>query len=197
MRKIALEDIQDLSQYERIRNECRDRIIEIKKDRRLQLGPLMSFLFENKETVLFQIQEMIRLERTTDPKEIQRLIDSYQELVPQEGELSLTMFIELVGQARPQEELARLRGIDGAVFLKIGLDTTLPALFEEGGSRGGLPATVQYLKFFLIPNQIKAFERDDVWLAVDHPNYNASAKINGPMKEALLHDLGTDYSPGL
>lgn len=189
MRKITLENIINPSDYERRRNDLRSHLIEIKKNRRVQLGEALSFLFENKETILFQIQEMIRIERMTKKEEFQELIDTYSSLIPQLGELSCTMFIELLSQERLREELKKLKGIDQAVFLKIGETSLVPARFEAGGSRGELPDTVQYLKFSLEPAQVAAFQQEEVSLVVDHPNYKASAKINVEIKRALLPEL--------
>ena len=93
MQKVTLDEIVGSERYEKIRDDFRRRIIELKKHRRLSVGDRITFVFENHETVLFQIQEMLRAERITDLDKIREEIAVYNELVPDPGELSV-----LVGQ---------------------------------------------------------------------------------------------------
>src|SRR5260370_15523108 len=111
MKKIELADIQNILDYEKVREEAQNRIIALKKNRRVQVGDMISFVFENRDTVLFQIQEMVRAERIVDEEKIQDEIDVYNELIPGDGELSATMFIEIQDQARIRETLEKLLGI--------------------------------------------------------------------------------------
>ena len=96
---LVLEDIEDLRAYERGRDAFRRSIIELKKRRRVAVGPFMTVLFENRETVRFQIQEMARVERMATDDQIQGELDVYNALLPSAGELSATMFIELTDEA--------------------------------------------------------------------------------------------------
>src|SRR5215475_15754904 len=92
--KVALSEILDIAQYEKARDGFRRRIIALKKIRRLPVGPRVTFVFENHDTILFQIQEMMRAERIVDDGAIQHEIDTYNQLLPEENELAATMLIE-------------------------------------------------------------------------------------------------------
>src|SRR5215510_15567200 len=122
MKKIELSDIKNILEYERQREAFRDRIIQIKKDRRLAVGDLITLVFENRDTVLFQIQEMVRAERIVDPAKIQDEIDVYNELLPGPGELSATLFIEISESREIKPTLQRLLGLTrpGIVRMEIG-----------------------------------------------------------------------------
>src|SRR5215471_2117245 len=120
MKKVTLDKIMGSERYERIRDDFRRYIIALKKQRRVSVGDRVTFVFENHETVFFQIQEMLRAERITDLDKVRFEIDVYNELIPAEGELSATMLIEIIEQERIRSELVRLIGIDKAVFLHIG-----------------------------------------------------------------------------
>src|SRR3954453_12803271 len=104
-RKLTLDDITDLRAYERERAEFRADIIELKKRRRVGVGPFVTLVFENRDTVRFQVQEMARAERIADDDAIQAELDVYNPLIPQPGELVATMFIELTSKDELQEWL--------------------------------------------------------------------------------------------
>ena len=98
-RPLVIDDIEDLRTYERGRDAYRRRIIELKRRRRVAVGPIVSLLFENRETMRFQIQEMARAERMVSDEQIQEELDVYNALLPEPGELSATLFIELTDEA--------------------------------------------------------------------------------------------------
>src|SRR5687768_6462849 len=95
MRKVDASEIKDLTAYEKVRDAERARHIELTQDRRISVGERLTFLFENRDTVLFQIHEMVRTERIVDDARIQEEVDSYNALVPDADELSATLFIEI------------------------------------------------------------------------------------------------------
>src|SRR5438132_12376841 len=108
MKKIVLSDIKNLHEYELIRDDYRREVIAAKARRRVSLGPELSLVFENRLTVLGQIQEMCRAERLARPEAIQQEIDVYNELLPDGGELAATLFVEITEESRVQAELDRL-----------------------------------------------------------------------------------------
>ena len=108
MKPIELAEVKDIAEYERIRPALRARVIALKNDRRIAVGPHITFLFENRETVLAQVQEMMRAERIVHEDKIQHELDTYNRLLPDDGELSATMFIEVTDPGRIRQELARL-----------------------------------------------------------------------------------------
>jgi hypothetical protein len=192
MEKIVLNDIIGLSTYEKMREEYRRRIIELKKERRIALGNKVSVLFENRDTVLFQIQEMLRTEKITDLDKIKEEVNVYNDLIPGPGELSATLFLEIEAQDRLREELLKFLGIDERVFLKIGDQHSVHAHFEEGHSKEDKISAVQYIRFPLTPEQIKALSVNHLpaRLIIDHPNYQAAAEIGPQTRARLLEDLG-------
>lgn len=191
MRKLELSDLWSLSEYERVRGAFRRWVVELKKQRRVQVGPLLSFTFENRDTVLFQVQEMLRAEKVTEPERAQEELDIYNTLLPGEGELSATLFIEVTEQARLLEQMARLQGLDRSVYLEIAGER-LPASFEEGRAQEEALSTIQYLRFRLTPAQAQAFRVGElpVRLVVDHPNYRESSLLSPETRASLAEDLG-------
>ncbi|MGH7829364.1 MAG: DUF3501 family protein, partial [Candidatus Binatia bacterium] len=157
MNKVELGDIMGLSAYEKNRDAFRQRVIELKKKRRVSVGDKVSLVFENRDTVIFQIQEMIRAERMTDLDKIREEIKVYNSLIPEPGELSATLFLEIEEQSRIREELLKFLGIDEVVFLKIGDRHSIHAKFEEGHSKEDKISAVQYVKFPFTREQIQAF----------------------------------------
>jgi hypothetical protein len=196
MKKIDVSEVQDLTAYEKAREATRAGIIELKKNRRLSVGDRITLLFENRETVLFQIQEMVRTERIVDAGKIQDEIDTYNALVPDESELSATLFIEIPGIARMShdEQIAavnRFQGLDrDAVFLVLG-DARIPGHFEEGRTKEEKMSAVHFLRFRLSPEAVRDL-RDPARpavLVVDHPNYQAEVPLASSVRAELLRDL--------
>jgi hypothetical protein len=195
MNKIGLSDINNILEYERQRESFRDRIIEIKKARRISVGDLFTFLFENRDTVLFQIQEMVRAERIVDEKKIQAEIDSYAELLPGPRALSATMFIELRDQSTIKVTLEKFLGITrpGAVRLEIGNGLPINADFEGGREEEatGRVSAVQYGRFNMDEKSYDAFMNgsDAAYLVIDHPNYKGKTQLSETNMAALRSDL--------
>jgi Protein of unknown function (DUF3501) len=195
MNKVARSEILDIAQYERVRHEFRSRIIALKKKRRLGVGPMITLLFENHETVLSQIQEMMRAERIVDDKAIQHEIDTYNQLLPEHNELSATMFIELKDEGRIREEITKFHGLNSgaATYLEIGGEqlTRLPAIFAPGQSDDRRISAVQYLRFRFTDGQRDAFVRGEaeVKLVIDHSNYKHIEPIDGELRKELAGDL--------
>ena len=121
-RKIERSDVLNFFEYEKVRAEMRARIIELKRIRRVMVGRHLSFVFENRDTVLFQIQEMCRVERITDGAKIQDEIDVYNALLPAPNELSASLFIEITEKEEIQPVLDRFMGISVARFAVCDLD---------------------------------------------------------------------------
>lgn len=189
MNKIALDDILGFSAYEKVRQKFREDIIEKKKKRRVSIGDKVSIVFENRDTVIFQIQEMLRAERITDLDKIREEIAVYNELIPDAGELSATLFLEIEDQSHLREDLLEFLGIDEAVSLKIG-EHVVPARFEEGRSKDDKISAVQYVRFSLNSEARQAFARGEpAELVIDHPNYKARAMLGAEAQKSLAEDL--------
>jgi hypothetical protein len=192
MEKITLADVKPLPEYEAMRDAMRAHVIDLKKRRRVPLGDRISLVFENRDTVLFQIQEMVRAERITSPDGIQAEIDVYGRSIPEPNELSATMFIEITERERIRPELDRLIGVNERLRLRIGDSHAVHGVFEPGWSREDRIAAVQYVKFPLAPEQVEAFKggREPVFLEVNHPDYQASTQLDEAVRQTLARELG-------
>jgi len=193
MQKILRDDVKDLVEYEKVREAMRRRLIEVKRARRVAVGDRLSFLFENRETVLFQIQEMIRTERMVDEEKIREEIEINNELIPGDRELSATMFIEVDDPERIRDVLNRFQGIDRGehVYFAIGGRFRVLGVFEAGRSKEDKISAVHYVKFPFSEAARDAFLdwRQPVELVVDHPNYRKRASIAGETRRSLSVDL--------
>jgi len=192
MRKLNLDDIADLRAYEREREAFRAHIIDLKRRRRVGVGPFVTFVFENRETIRFQIQEMARVERLMTDAAIQTELDIYNPLIPEPGQLSATLFIELTSKLALEEWLPRLVGVERAPVLR-GPTFEARAVpdpdHEARLTREEVTASVHYVRFELTPEQVAAFEQGPVELAVDHPEYQHATLLEGATVEELLRDL--------
>ena len=191
--KIALRDVLNFFEYEKVRAAMRSRVIDLKRARRVPVGRHLSFVFENRDTVLFQIQEMCRVERITDDARIQDEIDVYNALLPRPGELSATLFIEITDKAEIQDVLDRFMGIDvgPTVWIQVGKDFAIPGEFEAGHSdeeKGKLSA-VHFVRFAFPPEAVRAFADSPAHLVVDHPAERARVELGALTRAELLRDL--------
>ncbi len=191
---IRLADVVNFFEYEKVREERRRRVIALKEKRRVAVGPYLSFVFENRETLLFQIQEMCRAERIVDDVKVQEEIDVYSALLPAPGELSATLFIEISDKEQIQPVLDRFMGIDTGrhVWLEIGPGGLMVSgEFETGHSdeEKGKLAAVHFVRFAFSAEAVSAFHASDVYLVADHPAAAARARLSDEAKAELLTDL--------
>ncbi|HKQ79912.1 MAG TPA: DUF3501 family protein [Blastocatellia bacterium] len=192
MNKVVFSEIMDIAQYEKAREAFRRRIIELKKNRRIPVGPMVTFVFENHDTALFQIQEMMRAERIVNDDAIQHEIDTYNQLLPDENELAATMLIELPDAARIRDEITKFYGANtGQVtYLRVG-DERLPGVFDAGQSDDRRISAVQYVRFRFNDAQRETFVTGskEARLVIEHPNYRQEALIEGSVREELAKDF--------
>lgn len=198
MRKVDLSEIKDLVAYEKVRDAARAHHIEVTRNRRISVGDNLSFLFENRDTVLFQIQEMVRTERIVEEAKMQEEVDSYNALVPGADELSATLFIEIpelvrMTPSQVREAVNRFQGLDrdGVIWLRVGPDVRMPARFEEGHSKEEKMAAVHYVRF-AVPPAARAALADPshpAAVVIQHPNYKAEATMSAELRGELLKDL--------
>ena len=193
MRPVTLEDIKDIAAYERVRDQFRQQVIEIKARRRVSVGDIITLVFENHDTVLFQVQEMMRAERIVDEGQIQHELDTYNELLPGPLQLSATLFIEIPNVVELRRRLPSLLGIEEHLWLNVG-GSRVQAQFEEGRSTEEKLSTVHYVRFQLGPELSTSFQRGEepISLEFDHPNYQATATLTEEQRAALAQDL-EDY----
>lgn len=185
---VTLNDVVGLERYERIREDFRRRIIDLKRHRRVPVGDRISLVFENFDTTLFQIQEMIRAERIVDLDRVRDEIEVYNELIPAPGELSATLLIELDDSNRMREELPKFYGLDECTWLEFD-GTRVAGVFEGGRAREDKVSAVQYLRF-PVREHVPAFlSAKEVRVVIDHPHYKASQVLSPETRQSLAEDL--------
>ncbi|HVO24658.1 MAG TPA: DUF3501 family protein [Candidatus Margulisiibacteriota bacterium] len=196
MKKVTLDEVMGLERYEQMRSEVRHRIIALKKQRRVAVGEQVTFVFENHDTMWFQIHEMLRAEHIVDLDRVRDELDVYNSLIPEPGELSATMLIEITEESQIRERLVSLIGIDQAVTMEIGNgapDThfCIRGAFEAGRSTEDKLSAVQYVRFPFTAAARHAFieRRQPVRLVIDHPNYRHQTVLDDAVRRSLAQDL--------
>ena len=190
MKKLTVDDILDGGAYRRQRDEIRETIIALKRRRRIALGDLLTLVFENTETMRWQVMEMVRAERMDTDEKIAHEVATYNELVPDAGELSATLFVELKSDAELREWLGRLVGIERCVSLVLADGTTIVGepLDEERLTRDDVTAAVHFLRFRL-GAAASAIDAGPVRLVVTHPEYSAETVLDAVQQAELASDL--------
>jgi hypothetical protein len=185
-------EILNLVEYEKVRDARRRWIVELKKARRVSVGRYLTFVFENRDTVWFQIQEMVRAERIVDDAKIAEEVEVYNGLLPQPGTLSATLMLEIEQAAEVKPVLDKLLGIDTRGYVKMTVGSrVIVGDFEAGHSdeeRGKLSA-VHFVRFALPPEARARFVTSEVALVVEHPNERARTVLSDETKRSLLGDL--------
>jgi len=192
MKPLTVRDVLSIEDYERARDAFRRRIIDLKHRRRISIGNLITLVFENRDTVLFQIQEMIRAERILRPERVSEEVDTYNEQIPGAGELSATLMIEITDPSQVKPALDRLQGIDRGrtVGLRVGPHLVY-GIFEQGRSNEEKISAVHYVRF-PVPAAVKALMEDPavpMQVVVTHPRYQAVEAVPEGLRRSLLEDL--------
>ncbi|MHA1565347.1 MAG: DUF3501 family protein [Alphaproteobacteria bacterium] len=191
-RQITRADILDMAIYAERRDEQRANLVSIKRHRRMAVGPYATFYFENYDTMLYQIHEMLRIERGGEAQIADELA-AYNPLVPNGRELVATVMLEITDEERRRKVLAGLGGIEDTGFLRIG-DTKIAARPEadvDRTSASGKASAVQFFHFPLSAEDVAAFKQHgtEIVLGFDHPNYSHMAVMPQATKAALAEDL--------
>ena len=196
MKPLVLDEIVDVDAYESLRDAYRERVLAAKRARRIGVGDRVTLVFENRETVRFQVQEMARIERIRAPERVQHELDVYNELVPRDGELSATMFIEITDAPSIRAELDRLLGIDACVFLELGGER-VRAAFDESQLEEDRISAVHYLRFAVGDAGAAALADPAVpaALAIDHAHYAERAALPPALRASLVADLRGEPMP--
>jgi hypothetical protein len=193
MNLITPHDLQSAAEYEQNRPAIQQHIIALKKRRRITVGALVTLVFENRETLLFQIQEMIRTERIFNPEKIQEECDVYNALLPGEAELSATLFIEITDSDRIQALLDSFKNIDRSdtVALRVG-EISIIGQFEAGHSKEDKISAVHFVRFFTTKQfrDLLAHSTMPAFVTITHPSYCAEAPVSPDMRQEWLKDLG-------
>jgi Protein of unknown function (DUF3501) len=189
--RVKRSEILELGAYEEIREAFRRRIIELKRVRRVPLGSNMTVLFENHDTALYQIQEMLRTERITREDAVLHELETYNELVPDERELSATVFVEYPEREERDRMLVTLAGVEQCFYLEVSGER-LPVRNVTHAVMPDRTTAVQYTKVSLTPSAALAIAggRGRVAVGVEHAAYRARAELTPRTIEELASDLG-------
>ena len=192
MKVITANDLISYEEYERQREAFRTKIIALKQRRRISVGPFITMVFENRETLQFQIQEMIRAERIIEPAKVQDELDVYNALLPQQNELSATLLIEITDEAKMKENLDQFMGLDhGEKVAIIAGGEEAFGEFEGGRSHETKISAVHFVRFRPSAEMKRAFAdlTRPVTIRVIHGEYHQEVPIPGSMREEWLADL--------
>jgi len=191
-KEITRDDILDPESYARDRREHRQTFREIKQHRRVDVGPYVSFYFENRATMWHQIHEMLHIERGGE-EQIADELDAYNPLVPQGRNLTCTMMIEIEDPVRRDAMLRRLGWIDEKVYLVVG-DRRIaarPLQDAERNTSDGKTSSVHFLSFPFTDEEVASFRDASVKasLDIDHESYGHSAVLNAATRQSLAADF--------
>ena len=194
MRKFEIkeEDVIDIDNYIKERNNIKKNISLIKKNRRIPVGPHATFYFECYQTMIYQIQEMLYIERG-GKEQLQDEIKAYNPLVPKGNELVATLMFEIDNEKRRKDFLNSVGGIENNTFIKIG-DKKIFAKPEddtERTSEEGKASSVHFLHFEFDEDSVQLFIKgdSDVIIGFDHPNYKHFSEISNTSINELSNDF--------
>lgn len=193
MDKLTVADLHGLEAYARVRPEFRARVMEHKEHRRVALGPNVTLIFEDRLTIQYQVQEMLRAERIFEPADIQDELDAYNPLIPDGSNWKVTLLIEFPDPEERRRELARLKGIEDRCWVQVEGHERVFAIADEDLERENEEKTssVHFLRFELTQPMIAAL-KDGAGLAVgiDHDQYRYSVDaVSEPIRRALIADF--------
>jgi hypothetical protein len=192
MKALVQDDLMNILEYEKVRDEYRKGMIEYKRHRRITLGPYITITFENRKTMKFQIQEMMRTERMVQDHQIQSELDIYNSLLPQQNGLSATLFIEIKDAIQIRPILNQFIGLTvGKTVLIRNGDLKISAQFEEGREEGDKISAVHYIQFHFDEKDKIAFLDGDqpVELIIDYNEYKYITTLPREMIDTLTADL--------
>ena len=193
MTKLTLDDISDLRAYERERDDFRRDVIALKRRRRVPVGELLTLVFENRQTMRFQIQEMARIEKIISDDGIRTELRVYNPLIPEPGQLCATLFIELTSDEALRRWLPKLVGIERAVGLRLPDGEVVGAVVDEDHerqlTREEITASVHYLRWEFTPDQVERFASGQVTVVSSHPAYPAETVLGDATHAELTTDL--------
>jgi hypothetical protein len=168
-------------------------VIALKERRRLSLGTIVSVMFENRDTIRYQIQEMARVERLSTDEEIQGEIDIYNPMIPEPGQLCATLFIELTSEEQMQEWLPKLVGIESSIVFRLADGREVAAITEAQHesqlTRDYVTAAVHYLQFAFSPEDIEGLAQGGAVLACKHRDYLEEIALSPANMAEFLNDL--------
>jgi hypothetical protein len=192
MSHLTPEDLYSLEEYAKIRGDFRAKVMAHKRDRKVEIGGNATLYFEDRLTVQYQIQEMLRIERIFEPEGIADELAAYNPLIPDGSNWKATFMVEYPDVEERRAALAKLIGIEDKVWVQVqGLDKVF-AIADEDLERedGTKTSSVHFLRFELTPEMVSALKRGvDVSIGIDHPNYRRTLTVAEASRTSLVQDL--------
>ena len=190
--KLTRADLYTLEKYAEIRNEFRSRVMAHKKSRRLPLGLNATLYFEDRFTIHYQVQEMLRIEKIFERADIEEELAAYNPLIPDGYNWKATFMLEYDDRAERGEMLTRLVGIEDCVWMRVGTGAIIVPVCDEDMERETETRTssVHFMRFELLPEDIIAVGRGaEISAGISHQEYNFQIS---PIPAAILQSLGAD-----
>jgi hypothetical protein len=194
MDKLTVDDLYSLERYARERPAFRARVMAHKRDRQLTVGPHVTWLFEDRLTIQYQVQEMLRAERIFEPEGIRDELEAYNPLIPDGTNWKVTLLIEFPDENERRQQLARLKGLEDRCWVEVGGQERVFAIADEDLERENEEKTsaVHFLRFELTPAMIAALGRGaELSVGIDHERYRHSVE---PVRSAVRASLLADFS---
>ncbi len=194
MNKLQIGDLMTLETYAQERNTFRQHIMTHKKNRHIPLGDYARLIFEDRQTVQYQIQEMLRIERIFEKEAIQEELDAYNPLIPDGQNLKATFMLEYPNPVERKVILSKLIGVENSVWLKIGEQEKIYPICNEDLERSNdeKTASVHFMRFELTPSMSIAFQRgEELKAGIDHPELKTEILVSSAVNTALRQDLDT------
>ena len=192
MSKLTHDDLYSLEEYARIRPEFRTKVIEHKKNRRVDIGEHASLYFEDALTMHYQVQEMLRIERVFEPEGIQDELDVYNPLIPDGMNWKATFMLEYGDEQERKKALAKLIGIEKTLWIQVdGFEKVNPIANEDlERETEDKTSSVHFVRFELSPEMVAAAKQgEQIKAGIDHPNYKEEASISEAVRSSIVGDL--------
>ena len=191
-RIVEKKDLMPQDKYAKIRKKFRKELLDIKKNRRISIGPHAPFYFENFDTMLGQIQEMLYIEKGGD-EQLKDELNAYNPLIPKGKDLIATLMFEIDEPKQRSDFLSKVGGIEEKVYFQIDKDMikAVPEVDVDRTSEEGKASSVQFLHFNFSESQIKKFKdlNTEIKIGIDHNLYNHKTKISKDTQNALIKDF--------
>ena len=192
MKKLTNKDLLSLEEYDTNRETIKTEVIESKKHRSISIGKNIVLLFESLETIKYQVQEMLRIEKIFKKEEIEEEIGAYQALIPDGNNFKATMLIMYPDVEERRKMLEKLNGIENKMWLSINQSSKIYAMADEDLDRANDEKTsaVHFLRFQLNSEEVDLFKNsDNIQFGVDHDEYSTSINVTRDTYKSLLKDL--------
>jgi hypothetical protein len=193
MQKLTRDDLYSLEEYAKVRKDFRGKVLEHKKNRKVHLGENATLYFEDRLTMQYQIQEMLRIEKIFEEEGINEELDAYNPLIPDGSNLKCTFMIEFDDVAERKDALAKMIGIEDKVWIQIDGNDKVFAIADEDLERDTEEKTssVHFMRFELTPDMVQAAKSGaSLSMGIDHDNYQQNlSPVPDNIRNALLEDL--------